>query len=110
MRAQVSILIGRNDLCSYSCTTFLQSIGLGRRVKVEPRHYEKNLRRSLDILSHLPRTFVVLLAPVDVTLVTEVRTKPLLCSLTHKYECPCLFQNSDQGGVKRVKWLHSQYL
>ena len=107
----MSILIGHNDLCSYSCSTFLQNIGIGRRVKVEPRDYERNIRKSLDILSHqLPRTFVVLLAPVDVTLVTEIKTKPLLCELTHHYECPCLFQNVRQGGTKRVRWLHSQYL
>ena len=107
----MSILIGHNDLCSYSCSTFLQSIGLSRRVKVEPRDYERNLRASLDILSsELPRTFVVLLAPVDVSIVRQLEDKPFLCSLTHKYECPCLFQKGSSSGIKRVVWLHSQYL
>ena len=108
---QVSILIGHNDLCSYSCNNFFQNIGIWRRVRVEPQGYEKNIRKSLDILSkNLPRTFVVLLAPVDVSLITELQRKPLLCELAHKYECPCLFQDSGQGGVRRVQWLHSQYL
>ena len=76
---------------------------------MEPRDFERNMRKSLDILSrHLPRTFVVLLAPVDVSLVREVETKPFLCELTHQYECPCLF--GSRAGVKRVTWLHSQYL
>ena len=107
----MSILVGHNDLCSYSCNTFLQKIGLSRRVKVEPGDYERNIRRSLDILSHeLPRTFVVLLAPVDVSIVRQLEDKPLLCSLAHQYECPCLFQRGDNAAIKRVVWLHSQYL
>ena len=66
---------------------------------------------GLDLLSrNLPRTFVVLLAPIDVSVVQTFSDKPLLCQLTHKYECPCLFQRSDGvRGTKRVKWLHSQY-
>ena len=107
----MSILIGHNDLCSYSCSTFLQNIGLGRRVKVEPGDYERNIRASLDILSHeLPRTFVVLLAPVDVSIVRQLEDKPFICSVAHHYECPCLFQRGTKAGVKRVVWLHSQYL
>ena len=59
---------------------------------------------------NLPRTFVVLLAPIDVTVVQSFTDKPVLCQLTHKYECPCLFQqNNGMRGTKRVKWLHSQY-
>ena len=66
---------------------------------------------GLDLLSrNLPRTFVVLLAPIDVTVVQSFTDKPVLCGLTHKYECPCLFQqNNGVRGTKRVKWLHSQY-
>ena len=38
-----------------------------RRVAVEPRDYERNLRKTLKILSSsLPKTFVVLLAPIQV--------------------------------------------
>ena len=66
---------------------------------------------GLDLLSrNLPRTFVVLLAPIDVTVVQSFTNKPFLCQLTHKYECPCLFQkNNGVRGTKRVKRLHSQY-
>ena len=53
---------------------------------------------------------MVLLAPIDVTVVQSFSNKPYLCQLTHKYECPCLFQrNNGVRGTKRVKWLHSQY-
>ena len=53
---------------------------------------------------------MVLLAPIDVTVVQSFTSKPFLCQLTHKYECPCLFQkNNGMRGTKRVKWLHSQY-
>ena len=86
---QISILIGHNDLCSKSCITSFQALGLTRRVKVEPRDYERNIRKSLDLLAHyLPRTFVVLLAPADVTQVKSLVNKPFLCNITHKYECP----------------------
>ena len=43
---QISILIGHNDLCSKSCLTAFQSLGLSRRVRVEPRDYERNIRKS----------------------------------------------------------------
>jgi len=107
----ISILIGHNDLCSYSCNTSFLSLGLGRRIRVEPQDYERNIRKSLDLLAtELPRTFVVLFAPIDVTLVQSLVNKPLLCNFTHKYECPCLFEKGQgRRGMKRVKWLHSQY-
>ena len=108
MLNQVSILIGHNDLCSKSCLSPFQRLGLSRwlfyrlyfveelyyirnlsrwlwgsstimswiwswcwqpsrRVAVEPRDYERNLRKTLKILStSLPKTFVVLLAPIQV--------------------------------------------
>ena len=44
---QVSILIGGNDLCSKSCVSTLQALGLSRRVKVEPRDFERNVRKSM---------------------------------------------------------------
>ena len=107
---QISILIGHNDLCSKSCITSFQALGLTRRVKVEPRDYERNIRKSLDLLAHyLPRTFVVLLAPADVTQVKSLVNKPFLCNITHKYECPCLFQNSEENSERRVRWLHHEY-
>ena len=120
-------MIGHNDLCSKSCISTLQSLGLSRKAKVEPRDYEKNIRKSedknvkacfiltlfptgLDILvSQLPKTFVVLMAPVDVTMALDLVNKPKTCVLSHLYECPCLFGNEDQGGRKRVSWLWRTY-
>ena len=37
-----------------------------RRVAVEPSDYERNLRKSLNILAKLPKTLVILLAPIQV--------------------------------------------
>ena len=37
-----------------------------RRVAVEPSDYERNLRKTLKILSRLPKTLVILLAPIQV--------------------------------------------
>ena len=65
---------------------------------------------GLDILvSQLPKTFVVLMAPVDVTMALDLVNKPKTCVLSHLYECPCLFGNEDQGGRKRVSWLWRTY-
>jgi len=106
----VSILIGGNDLCSKSCVSTLQALGLSRRVKVEPRDFERNVRKTLDILARdLPRTFVVLMSPIDVTIALDIVNKPKTCVLSHLYECPCLFGNEDQGGKRRVKWLVESY-
>ena len=40
-----------------------------RRVAVEPSDYERNLRKSLNILAKLPKTLVILLAPIQVTII-----------------------------------------
>ena len=112
MLNQVSILIGHNDLCSKSCLSPFQRLGLSRwwfyrlyfaeelyyirnlsrwwwvivnvddrqsyhepsrRVAVEPRDYERNLRKTLKILSSsLPKTFVVLLAPIQVLAALQI--------------------------------------
>lgn len=82
---------------------------MGHRPRSRPNSV--SMLSGLDLLSrHLPRTYVVLLAPIDVTVVQSFTNKPVLCQLTHKYECPCLFQrNNGVRGTKRVKWLHSQY-
>ena len=40
-----------------------------RRVAVEPSDYERNLRKTLKILSRLPKTLVILLAPIQVSMV-----------------------------------------
>ena len=64
---------------------------------------------GLDLLAaELPRTFVVLLSPIDVALVSQLQDKGLVCEVAHKYECPCVFQNRGRG-IKRVRWLHKQY-
>ena len=42
----ISILIGHNDLCSKSCVTTWQRLGITNRVRVEPRDYERNIRKS----------------------------------------------------------------
>ena len=65
---------------------------------------------GLNILrAKLPRTFVVLMAPADVTMVLNLVNKPKTCVLSHLYECPCLFGNDDQGGRGRVHWLWTKY-
>ena len=42
----ISLLIGHNDLCSKSCTTTWQALGITKRVRVEPWDYERNIRKS----------------------------------------------------------------
>ena len=42
----ISLLIGHNDLCSKSCLTTWQRLGISKRVRVEPRDYERNIRKS----------------------------------------------------------------
>jgi len=101
----VSLLIGHNDLCLKSC--FGGSIS---QIRVEPEDYERNIRKSLNYLSsHLPNTLVVLMSPADVTMVLDLVNKPLMCSLSHLAECPCLFGTKEQGAERKVKWLWNSY-
>ena len=46
----ISILIGHNDLCSKSCVTTWQRLGITNRVRVEPQDYERNIRKSDNLL------------------------------------------------------------
>jgi len=106
----VSILIGHNDICSKSCVSPLQQLGLSRRVSVEPWDYAAHLRASLDLLAALPRTMVVLMAPAQVTLALDLRSKGPLCALAHVYECPCLFgPGPGAAGRARADWLWTSY-
>ena len=45
-----------------------------RRVAVEPFDYERNLRKTLNILSKLPKTLVILLAPIQVITTNLIKT------------------------------------
>jgi len=107
----VSVLIGHNDLCSKSCLSPLQRLGISRRVAVEPSDYERNLRKTLNTLSRLPKTLVILLAPIQVSVALDLVNKGKLCEkLTHPYECPCLFgPGPGAAGRPRVDWLWRSY-
>lgn len=101
----ITILIGPNDFCSNFCDTD----DLDRTVE----HHENDLVIALRSLrDHLPRTMVNLITPpgrdyakikcsssgihlfinsLDLSILTELRGKPMECVSIHHVECPCLF-------------------
>ena len=64
---------------------------------------------GLDMLAQLPRTYVVLFSPIDVSTILNLDNKPKICSILHQYLCPCLFKNANQGGGPRVHALVRSY-
>ena len=102
----VTLLMGHNDICSRTCQNSTEEA---------VNHIMENIVQALDTLQELPRTFVNLMAisgkRVNIVNVTcksgkyvaphfipdlaeifEIRTKPLCCQISHKFECPCVFQ------------------
>jgi len=93
----VSILIGHNNLCS-----FCSDAG-----KHGPETFGRLLEESVDILySQVPRLFVNLLSPVDVTALYPASQG--LCSLLHAFECSC---GVDKNAAVReaVSKAHAEY-
>lgn len=104
----VSILIGHNDLCLKSCYTFLNTII--PRTNVMAEKYERSLRRVVEYLrSALPRTILLLLTPVDVTLADDVPHTPPVCHLARKLECSCLFNLNREESNRNLHRLWQSY-
>jgi len=74
----ISIWIGSNNLCDLCNDQNTHS----------PANFESAIDRALSYLrANLPRTFVSLVANLDVTQIYDFKTGT--CSLLHSYECPC---------------------
>jgi len=79
----VNVFIGGNDLCDY-CSD---------KTKNSPENYRKNVEDALDsIKSRIPKVFVNLIAPPDVTLLGQISEG--LCGLLHAFECGCASDDS----------------
>jgi len=74
----VNLFVGGNDLCDYCSDT----------TKHSPQNFRAHIERSLDAMkATFPKTFVNLMAPPDVTLLSQMSTG--LCGILHGYECAC---------------------
>jgi len=91
----LTIFIGGNNLCDY-CND---------RANFSPENYYADIEKAIDsIQSRIPRVFVNLVIPVDVTLLNVLSSG--LCSLLHPYECPC----AQGSGVAPAKEAYKQYV
>ncbi|GMS93163.1 hypothetical protein PENTCL1PPCAC_15338, partial [Pristionchus entomophagus] len=76
----VHIFIGANDVCDW-CTHENQ---LGEN------HFRDSIGSAVQILKdNLPKTVVVLVGVVDVSLLRKVDADKKFCDITHKMECHC---------------------
>jgi len=74
----ITIFVGGNDLCDYCSDT----------TKNSPANFQKNIEGVLDsIKARIPRVFVNLVSPPDVTLLGQVSEG--LCGILHAFECGC---------------------
>jgi len=87
----VSIFVGGNDLCDY-CTD---------KVKNSPVNFAAKLEETLDFLMQIPRVFVNVVCPPDVTLLGQVTGG--LCGVLHGFECSC-----STDGSSRIA--HGEYI
>jgi phospholipase B1, membrane-associated len=95
----VTMFIGANDLCAYCLNKQFFS----------PSNYVSFIKSALDILyKELPRTFVNLLAPVDVTFVKNLN-KGLVCSHLHRFQCPCGAYPESVQAEQELKDIFNQY-
>jgi len=90
----LTIFIGCNNLCDYCNDKNTNA----------PAKYMAEVEQAIDaIQSRIPRVFVNLVQPVDVTLLGVLSTG--LCSLLHPFECPC----ATGSGVQPARDAWSQY-
>ena len=101
-------MIGHNDICLKSCYEFLNPIW--DRTRVSADHYNMHVREVMWYLkTNLPRTLVLLLTPVDVTLADDVPQIPAVCHIARKLECPCIFKFDKQKNKQKVHKLWQSY-
>jgi phospholipase B1, membrane-associated len=96
----ITLFVGANDLCA-SCIN---------KAFFSPSNYVAFIKSSLDILyKELPRTFVNVLAPVDVTIAKSLN-KGLVCSYLHQFQCPCGAYPANAQAEQEVRDTFNQYI
>jgi len=92
----LTIFIGGNDLCD-SCNNLS---------KFSPARYQANLEAVLDrIKAYIPKIFISLVTPPDVTLLTLVQTN-FRCIPFNPFTCAC----KTKAGTKDLQRLYSKVL
>ena len=104
----VTILVGHNDVCNHTCdNTFLQGIGIDRKIDVSPEAFGKSIRKAIKILyATLPHTLVILIPIGDLTQILSQPSLPLPCTLAHWFVCPCWLT---EQGKSAIPFLTEQY-
>jgi len=65
----------------------------------------RNLAKALRILSALPCTIVLLLAPPDFSQFDRIPNKSIYCVANLRFSCNCLYQGDVAANSKRFKYL-----
>jgi len=96
----LTLFIGANDLCGFCEDPAAKGAA----------NYEQKLTEVLNFLqANIPRVFVNLAAPVDVTQLYELNGEGILCNLLHGFECPC--GTTDDAEVRQsVSDEHKKFL
>lgn len=95
----VTIQLGGNDICINSCNSLFGD-GSGT-----PDRMTANLGETLKMLSSLPCTLVLLLAPSDFSQLDRTPDKGLICDANLRFSCNCLYQGDVAENSKKFKYL-----
>ena len=96
----ITIFIGYNDLCKNSCHNRSSIVN----------NSVDNIRAALNYLhEHLPRTFVNLVSPADIT---GARIYSLIlpaCRIIYNMNCPCAYANDSQPALNAVQRITREF-
>ena len=96
----LTIFIGYNDLCKYSCHSHSSFVNSS----------VDNIRAALDYLQeHLPRTFVNLVSPADITGARRFSLTLPTCRIIYDMNCPCAYANDSQPAINAVRRITREF-
>lgn len=96
----ITILIGYTDLCLYSCHNNSQAI----------INSVQNIQVALDYLRHnLPRTFVNLVPPADITTARAYSQVLPGCRVVYDINCPCAYANDSHTALEAASRLTREF-
>ena len=96
----ITIFIGYNDLCQYSCHSNSQAV-------INSVH---NIQVALDYLQHnLPRTFINLVPPADITTARAYSQVLPGCRVLYDINCPCAYANDSHRALEAASQITREF-
>lgn len=96
----ITILVGYNDLCQHSCHNNSQAI----------INSVQHIQVALDYLQqNLPRTFVNLVPPADITTARAYSQVLPSCRVLYDINCPCAYANDSRRALEAASQITREF-